>query len=266
MLEQLFRGHALLRQPLQHAFHESDEILLLSSRKSLLETVQRDRRDHRVFMGDPGSYMLRVSTGHQVQPSRQENRALTTGVKALPRRVTARDKLARRRPDEGDHAREVSERVVAALGVEDVSEQMRPLEEIPDLFRESADADTSRQGRRPRGRASHQSANIPNVNGAAPRHLEDDLGRPVNVRLDKWAGLMRTPYPCLAQVAQYGKPKAFADGGWPKLSARVDGPRLVHLLSRTGFSGLCSGEISQHSVVLEAEHQIVRLQVCSGQR
>lgn len=59
---------------------------------------------------------------------------LTARVKTLLRCLTAFDKLARRWPNQGDHQREMLERVVAPLDIEYIPENMLAFQEVPNLL------------------------------------------------------------------------------------------------------------------------------------
>lgn len=108
---------------------------------------------------------------------------------------------------------------------------------------------------------THQRPQVPDINSASPGHLEYNLWRSIDIRLYKRARLVCLPNPCLPKITKNRQTEALPSKGRAELSTLVYGTRFVNYFSRTWLPGLFSRKISQHCTVLQAEHQIVSLQI-----
>lgn len=86
---------------------------------------------------------------------------------------------------------------MAALGVEYISKQMLSFKEIPCLLWVSLESFTTVGAV---GRCSYQARQVSDVDSASPGHLKNHFWRPIDMRLDKGAGLVFRSYSCLPKV------------------------------------------------------------------
>ena len=135
---------------------------------------------------------------------------------------------------------------------------MLPLEEIPNL---PWIISLQRLGLLANSDA-YQTCQVANVDGTSPWHLKYHFRCPVDMRLDKGAGLLRHPNSCLTKSAQDWEAVAFPTNRGPEATVFfLDNSGFVYFLAEAGFLLLGFFKIHQHRVMLKAEHQIVGFEV-----
>lgn len=184
--------------------------------------------------------------------------ALTAWVETLFSSLAAPDKLGRGRPGHGGHKRQVSEWVMDPPGVEDVAKQMRPFEQIPDLRGVSLS-----QSITPGERGSYQACQVPDIDGASPRHFKYHLWSPVDMWLDEGAGLLCLANSCFPKITQDWQAVAASAFGRPEATASVDGSRLIDFLRGLGSS---SSDFAKSNNIVRSSRLSIKLSVFRSAR